>query len=60
VVGFQGEIAFDPTKPDGAPRKFMNSQKLFDLGWKPKIDLEEGIRNAYADFVTNVAEKKST
>lgn len=60
VVGFHGEIAFDSTKPDGAPRKFMNSQKLFELGWKPKIDLEEGIRNAYADFVANVAEKKST
>lgn len=60
VVGFHGEIAFDSTKPDGVPRKFMNSQKLFELGWKPKIDLEEGIRNAYADFVANVAEKKST
>jgi len=59
VVGFQGEIAFDSTKPDGAPRKFMNSQKLFDLGWKPRINLEEGIKNAYADFVENVAQKES-
>jgi GDP-L-fucose synthase len=59
VVGFQGEIAFDSTKPDGAPRKFMNSKKLFDLGWKPRINLEEGIKNAYADFVENVAQKKS-
>lgn len=60
VVGFEGDIAFDSTKPDGAPRKFMNSQKLFDLGWKPKINLEEGIKNAYADFVANVAEKESS
>jgi GDP-L-fucose synthase len=59
VVGFQGEIAFDPTKPDGAPRKFMNCKKLFDLGWKPRIGLEEGIKNAYVDFVTNVVHKES-
>ena len=59
VVGFQGEIAFDPTKPDGAPRKFMNSKKLFDLGWKPSIDIEDGIKNAYVDFVTNVVHKES-
>lgn len=59
VVGFQGGVAFDPTKPDGAPRKFMNSQKLFGLGWKPKINLEEGIKNAYTDFLENVAQKES-
>jgi GDP-L-fucose synthase len=59
VVGFQGQIAFDSTKPDGAPRKLMNSQKLFDLGWKPQISLEEGIINAYADFVKNVVDKES-
>lgn len=59
VVGYRGEIAFDATKPDGAPRKFMNSQKIFDLGWKPKISLEAGIKNAYEDFVVNVAEKES-
>ena len=58
VVGFKGEIVFDPTKPDGAPRKFMNSEKLFGLGWRPKIGLEEGIKNAYADFVANVALNK--
>jgi GDP-L-fucose synthase len=51
VVGYRGEIEFDSTKPDGAPRKFMDSQKLFALGWRPKIDLEPGIKNAYDDFV---------
>lgn len=51
VIGYQGEVSFDSTKPDGAPRKFMNSQKLFNLGWRPQINLEAGIQNAYEDFV---------
>lgn len=51
VVGFEGEISFDSSKPDGAPRKLMDSQRLFSLGWKPSISLEDGIKNAYADFV---------
>ena len=55
VIGYQGEVAFDTTKPDGAPRKFMDSQKLFSLGWQPSISLEDGIRNAYADFVAHVS-----
>ena len=51
VVGFEGEISFDSSKPDGAPRKLMDAQRLFSLGWKPSISLEDGIKNAYADFV---------
>ena len=51
VVGFEGEISFDSSKPDGAPRKLMDSQRLFSLGWRPSISLEDGIKNAYADFV---------
>ena len=47
VVGFQGEIAFDPSKPDGTPRKLLSIGKLSSLGWKPKIDLEDGIRSTY-------------
>ena len=47
VVGFQGEIAFDPSKPDGTPRKLLSISKLSSLGWKPKIDLEDGIRSTY-------------
>jgi GDP-L-fucose synthase len=50
VVGFAGEIVWDKTKPDGTPRKLMDSSKLFALGWRPRVDLELGIRMAYADF----------
>jgi GDP-L-fucose synthase len=51
VVGFEGSIFFDVTKPDGAPRKFMNSEVLNTFGWSPKIDLNIGLKKAYADFL---------
>jgi GDP-L-fucose synthase len=51
VVGFKGSIDYDTTKPDGAPRKWMDSQKLQSLGWKPKFSLIEGLQKAYADFL---------
>lgn len=51
VVGYSGEIIFDPTKPDGVPRKLMDSKKINALGWKPQIDLKSGLKKAYADFV---------
>ena len=51
VVGFAGEIVWDTTKPDGMPRKLMDSSRLFALGWRPQIDLEAGIRLAYQDFL---------
>ncbi len=54
VVGYQGELAFDSSKPDGTPRKLLDMQKLFALGWKPKIPLREGIRNAYEWFLGSV------
>jgi GDP-L-fucose synthase len=50
VLGFDGEIVFDPTKPDGTPRKLMDSSKLFSYGWRPKVSLEEGIRIAYDEY----------
>jgi GDP-L-fucose synthase len=50
VVGFKGDIVWDTSKPDGTPRKLMDSSRLFALGWKPRIGLEEGIRMAYAEF----------
>ena len=50
IVGYEGEIVWDSSKPDGTPRKFLDSSRLFALGWKPGIDLETGIRRAYADF----------
>ncbi|QWE00757.1 GDP-L-fucose synthase [Polynucleobacter sp. JS-Mosq-20-D10] len=55
VIGYQGEVVFDADKPDGAPRKLMNSQRIFGLGWKPSISLEDGIKNAYDDFVANAS-----
>jgi GDP-L-fucose synthase len=51
VVGYSGEIIFDPSKPDGVPRKLMDSKKINALGWKPQIDLKSGLKKAYADFV---------
>lgn len=53
VVGYDGQILTDPSKPDGTPRKLMDSGRLFGMGWQPRIDLEEGLRAAYADFCTN-------
>ena len=47
IVGFEGEILTDTTKPDGTPRKLMDVSKLTDLGWRSSITLEEGIRNVY-------------
>ena len=55
VIGYQGEVVFDADKPDGAPRKLMSSQRIFGLGWKPTISLEDGIKNAYDDFVANAS-----
>lgn len=51
IVGFEGALTFDSTKPDGTPRKLMDVSKLHGLGFKHKINLEEGIRLAYADFI---------
>ncbi len=51
IVGFSGQIVWDDTKPNGTPRKLMDSSRLFALGWKPKVDLEAGMRLAYQDFL---------
>ena len=53
VVGFEGNLVFDQTKPDGAPRKLMNVQLLTSLGWNAKIDLSAGLVHAYEDFLKN-------
>jgi GDP-L-fucose synthase len=50
VLEFGGKIVFDASKPDGTPRKLMDSSKLFGCGWRPKVSLEDGIRVAYAEF----------
>lgn len=51
VVGYEGKLVFDDSKPDGTPRKLMDSQKLFNLGWRPQTVLREGIKIAYSDFL---------
>ena len=53
VVGYEGKIFTDPSKPDGTPRKLMDSSRLFAMGWQPRIGLEEGLRAAYMDFCTH-------
>ena len=58
VVGFAGEIIWDTTKPDGTPRKLMDSSRLFALGWRPQVDLAAGIRLAYDDFLARPAREK--
>ncbi len=55
TVGYTGAITFDTTKPDGTPRKWMDSQRLRDLGWQPTVGLREGLKRAYADFLKHQA-----
>jgi len=57
IVCFDGEIVWDTSKPDGTPRKLLDSSRLFTLGWKPQVNLETGIRLAYEDFLTRFAQK---
>jgi len=52
AVGFQGVISFDASKPDGTPRKWMDSSRLNALGWSPKVQLVEGLNQAYVDFLS--------
>jgi GDP-L-fucose synthase len=51
VVGYSGKIKFDLAKLDGSPRKFINTQLLNKLGWKPKVSLQDGLTKTYADFI---------
>ena len=53
VIGYEGAIEFDPTKPDGTPRKLMDSTRLNNLGWQASVSLEEGLKLAYNDFLQN-------
>ena len=53
VIGYEGNIEFDSTKPDGTPRKLMDSTRLNNLGWQAKVKLEDGLTLAYNDFLKN-------
>lgn len=52
IVGFEGDIVHDLSKPDGTPRKLMSADKLSAMGWTPKVSLEDGIRDAYSAFLS--------
>jgi GDP-L-fucose synthase len=58
LLAFDGEIVFDTAKPDGTPRKLMDSSRLFNYGWRPKVSLEEGIRIAYDEYRALAANKQ--
>jgi GDP-L-fucose synthase len=56
IAGYRGSFVYDPTKPDGTPRKVMDVNKLARLGWRARTSLEDGFRRAYRWYVENVAE----
>jgi nucleoside-diphosphate-sugar epimerase len=58
VSGFRGRLEFDPSKPDGTPRKLLDTSRLSALGWKPKITLREGIEQTYQWFKQHVADAR--
>jgi GDP-L-fucose synthase len=53
IIGYQGLISFDPSKPDGTPRKLMDSGRLNSLGWRPQTNLKDGLVKAYQDYLAN-------
>lgn len=55
TVGFRGSVSFDPSKPDGAPRKWMDSSLILQLGWQAKCTLRDGLALAYADFLQTIS-----
>jgi GDP-L-fucose synthase len=55
VVGFSGRLVFDSSKPDGTPRKLLDTSRLTALGWRPQTPLKEGLRKTYLDFSANIA-----
>ncbi|URD37931.1 GDP-L-fucose synthase [Methylobacterium tardum] len=59
VIGYEGDLAFDATKPDGTPRKLMDVSRLTAMGWRPQIGLEDGLRQTYGWFLENHATLRS-
>ncbi len=57
VLGYKGKLVFDTTKPDGTPRKLLDTSRLTALGWKPRIPLRDGIAGTYAWYLENIAAK---
>lgn len=59
LVGFEGRVVFDASKPDGTPQKWLDSTRILRMGWKPSTNFEEGIRKTYGDFVKFCANDSS-
>ena len=57
VVGFRGNLVFDTSKPDGTPRKLLETSRLANLGWKPKTGVRDGLRMAYEDFTAAIPQR---
>jgi GDP-L-fucose synthase len=55
VVGYEGQIRFDPSRPDGAPRRLLDVSRIRKAGWRPRIPLEQGLRSTYQWYCANVA-----
>jgi GDP-L-fucose synthase len=60
VVGYSGDVIWDRTKPDGTPRKLLDSSRVTALGWRPQISLEDGIRNTYKWFLHDYGNTENT
>jgi len=58
ISGFQGNLTFDKTKPESAGRQFLNSQKIYNLGWKPSVDLLSGIKEVYSEHLKRMEKSK--
>ena len=59
IVGYSGELSFDPSKPDGTPRKLLDVTRLNALGWRPRIRLREGIESTYRWFCNATGELRT-
>jgi GDP-L-fucose synthase len=58
VVGYEGDVTWDHTKPDGTPRKLLDVSRLSSLGWKPQTSLKEGLARAYQDYLSRLSAKR--
>ena len=57
IIGYEGKIVWDTTKPNGTPQKLLDVSRITSMGWRPKIELEEGIRNTYEDYLYNFSKQ---
>ena len=55
IIGYSGNLIFDDSMPDGNPRKLIDSTKIMEMGWEPKVGLKEGVRLSYDSFLENIS-----